>query len=200
MPRSRNPNRRPRRRNGPRRNPSYRLTATQGDSAAYAGQQITILDVPGDVRTATATALGSIAQVFAINAVNIQTNFHGYFNSVFQEYRIRRVVFHVCCMAQLPGATFFRFEEKNAGAPSLNEMANSTSRLVSNNGANSKTTFTMTWIARDLADLGFEQITTDPTSAYFKLFTDNGNMGTPTALNLLWIFRRSPRLNFVVLA
>jgi len=183
-------------RNGRRVNISKRLVATQGDAAAYRGQQIAILEVPGDIRLAVTTAGSSIAQVFAINAANIQTNFHGYFNSVFQEYRIRRVVFHITAIsAGAPGASFFRFEEKNSGSPTLNEMANSTSLMKVNNSNNATSTFTMTWIARDLVDLGFEQITTDPNSAFLKIFTDSTDMGAP-ASTYLWAFRPVATVEF----
>jgi len=143
-------------RGGRRTNIARRLVPTQGDRAAFAGQQIAIMDVPGDVRLAITTAGNSIAQVFAINAANIQTNFHGYFNSVFQEYRIRRVVFHITAVSPAaPGCSFFRFEEKNSGSPTLNEMANSASVFKPNNGNNSASTLTMTWTApkKDIADL-----------------------------------------------
>jgi len=183
------------RRRRPRFNIARRLTATQGDGPAYKGQQIAIMEVPGDVRVATTTGAGAIAQVFAINAANIQTNFHGYFNSVFQEYRIRKVVFHVTAASPSGGATLFRFEEKNSGSPTLNEMANSASTLVTNNSGNSKSTFTMTWIARDLVDLGFEQITTDPNSAFFKIFTDVVDFNSPISTNL-WIFRPVATIEF----
>jgi len=183
-------------RGGRRTNIARRLVPTQGDRAAYAGQQIAIMDVPGDVRLAISTAGNAIAQVFAINAANIQTNFHGYFNSVFQEYRIRRVVFHITAItAGAPGASFFRFEEKNSGTPTLNEMANSTSVFKPNNGNNANSTFTMTWTARDLVDLGFEQITTDPNSAFFKIFTDAADLGAPASTNL-WAFRPVATIEF----
>lgn len=195
MPRNtRNSNVRGRR---PRRTPNFRqLTATQGDGPAFAGQQIAVMDVPGDVRLATTTAGGSIAQVFAINASNIQTNFHGYFNSVFQEYRIRRVVFHISAISATAGATLFRFEEKNSGSPTLNEMANSISTMKNNNSACQVNTFRMTWTARDLVDLGFEQITTDPNSAFFKIFTDTTDLATPAASVNLWIFRPIATIEF----
>jgi len=177
-------------------NISKALVATQGDGPAFRGQQIAIMDVPGDVRLAVTTAGGSIAQVFAINAANIQTNFHGYFNSVFQEYRIRRVKFFITAIsAGAPGASFFRFEEKNSGSPTLNEMANSASVFKSNNGNTSASTFTMTWTARDLVDLGFEQITTDPNSAFLKIFTDSTDMAAPNS-TYLWAFRPVATIEF----
>jgi hypothetical protein len=179
-----------------RRTPLYkRLVPTQGDGPSYSNQQITVLDVPCDVFTLITSGAGLIATVFNINASNLQANFHGYFNTVFQEYRIRRVVFHVVAIGQNTGASLFRFEEKNASAPTLNEMANSTSRLVSHDSSSPKSTFSMTWTARDLVDLGFEQISTDPTSAYFKVYTDTAHFGAQSTTQL-WLFRPVATIEF----
>jgi len=182
-------------RNGRRVNISRQLVATQGDRPAFAGQQVAIFDVPGDVRFASTNAGGTMASSFAINAANIQANFHGYFNSVFQEYRIRRVKFYLCAVAANIGSSFIRFEEKNLGVPTLNEMANSASVFKANSNASNASTFTMTWTARDLSDLAFEQITTDPTSAALKFYSDSANMLAPVSQNL-WMFRPVATIEF----
>jgi len=182
-------------RNGRRVNISRQLVATQGDRAAFAGQQIAILDVPGDVRFASTNAGGTMASTFAINAANLQANFHGYFNSTFQEYRIRRVKFYICAVSPANGSSFLRFEEKNLGVPTLNEMANSASVFKANTNASPASTFVMTWIARDLSDLAFEVITSDPTSAALKFYSDAANMLSPVSTSL-WMFRPVATIEF----
>jgi hypothetical protein len=182
-------------RNGRRQNISRRLVATQGDQPAFNGQQIAILDVPGDVRIASTNAGGTMAQTFAINASNLQSNFHGYFNTTFQEYRIRRVKFYFTAVGTTTGSSLIRFEEKNLSAPTLNEMANSNSVFKPNTNANTASTFTMTWTARDLSDLAFEVITSDPTSAALKIYSDLANLLSPISTNV-WIFRPVATIEF----
>jgi hypothetical protein len=181
-----------------RRLPIYRqLRPTQGDAAAYSGQQITVLDVPGDTRLAASGGTGILSNVFAINALNISSSFHTFFNSVFQEYRIRRVKFEFMpVLPAIQGATLMRFDEKDSNVPIWTEMMHSASRLCCHNQANPKSCFTMTWIARDIGDLVFEQITTDPTSAYLRMYTDNTNLLAPNAATDLFVFRPTATIEF----
>lgn len=184
------------RRSGPRASLSRQLVATQGDSAAFRGQQVTVLDLAGDVQMLVSAAGGTLAYNKIMQANSLVGSFHAFYNSVFQEYRIRQVRFDICPVTGFAGVTLFRFDEVSAAAPALTDMESSTSVMRPNTTANSKSLFSMTWTPRNLSDLGFISINGDLNVCNFKIYTDSANLGAPNASSSLWIIRPYLRVEF----
>jgi len=186
---------RPNRRNRRRVPLTRRYVSTQGDGPSYQGQQLAILDIPGDVFLVATNGGGTLATSIPINPASLCANFHGNLNNTFQEYRIRRVVFAITAVTDAIGATLFRWEEKNAAIPTLADMENSTSLMVVNSNHNPRSNFTMTFTPRDIIDLPFNQINTDPSIAYLKVYSDTLHMISPISTDL-FIVRPVMRVEF----
>lgn len=166
-----------------------RLVATQGDSAAFGGQQITVLNLAGDVQLLSSAAGGTLAFNKIIQANSLIGSFHAFYNSVFQEYRIRHVRFDIVPLTSSAGATLFRFDEVSAAAPTLPDMESSTSKLRGNHQACAKNLFSMSWSPRNLSDLAFLSINGDLNVCNFKIYTDSTNFASPVASTPLWLIR-----------
>lgn len=168
---------------------SRQLVATQGDSAAFRGQQITILTLAGDVQMLSTPAGGTLAYNKIIQANSLVGSFHAFYDSVFQEYRIRRVRFDIVPVTSSAGATLFRFDEVSAATPALPDMESSTSVLKSNHQANPKSCFSMAWTPRNLLDLEFISIQGDVNVCNFKIYCDSANLAGPPGAIPLWLLR-----------
>lgn len=168
---------------------SKRLVATQGDRPSFAGQQISILDLPGDTQLLSSAAGGTLAFTKQLNASTIIGSFHAFYDSVFQEYRIRKIKINVHPVSGFAGITMFRFDEKSNVAPTLPDMESSTSFLACNTASNPKSVFTMNWTPRDLFDLDFIPISIDNTVCNLKIYTDSANLASPASSTFLWVLR-----------
>jgi hypothetical protein len=163
------------------------MGATQGDGPAYRGQQVARLRLPGIQAVGPTTiTTGLISYVGAIST-NEVTGFATRFGSTFDEYRILGVRMRIAPLGVNPGISCFWFDEKNSSAPTVTEAYERIATRRSNNSADSKSTFTMTWTARDLLDLQYTAIGTVATPCYFKVYTDNATFGAPVAVTSLWI-------------
>lgn len=162
------------------------VSATQGDGPAYAGQQCTILTVPGNPTLLTTSVAGTIADVYPLDSTKI-VSFSSRFGQTFDEYRILRAVVNVRAISTVAGLSVFFFNEKSATAPGGADASERNATLVSNNSANPRSAFSLRWFARDLLDLQYSAIGTNYTPVYFKTFTDAGTYGTTAAVNNLWL-------------
>jgi hypothetical protein len=176
-------------------NLTKRLVATQGDGPAYRNQQIAILDIPCLVQSIATNGTGGVTTVLPVNPNALLSSFGTDYGSIFHEYRIRSVDFHIVAMNNALGATLFRFEEKNGASPAFSEMQESTSVLMQNNSANPKSNFHMRWTARDLDDLVFQEISTYNSVCFFKIYTDGTNLISPDS-SYLWMIRPVMRIEF----
>lgn len=175
---------------------SRQLVATQGDSAAFRGQQIQIMDLAGDVQMLSSAPGGTLAYNKGIQANNLIGSFHAFYNSVFQEYRIRGVRFDIVPLTGSAGATLFRFDEVSAAVPTLPDMESSTSVLRGNHQACVKNFFSMSWTPRNLSDLAFLSIQGDLNVCNFKIYTDSANFASPITATPLWMIRPYLRVEF----
>lgn len=172
------------------------LRPTQGDGPSYRGQAITVLDIPGDTFNIATNGAGTISSVYVLSSTAISSNFQSNWGSAFQEYRIRSVHYDfVGCNPTATGATLVRFDEKNSGAPSLADMEQSASRLVSNFAGNKSSSWSMNWIARDIVDLPFLPISTATPVAYLKFYTNTAQLISPASSDL-FIGRPIMRVEF----
>lgn len=161
------------------------ISASGGRSTA--GQPLFIAKVP--VYTTTfATSGAGLLQGVAGATAGSATNWATRFDS-FQEYRIIRVDFYVCCLQMTSGITLFYLDEKSATAPTTNGAKEIAWQSAPNNSGNDKSQFVITWKAKDLLDLNWTAFGTNVTPVYLKAYTDAGNFATPAAITDLWQIR-----------
>lgn len=134
-----------------------------------------------------ALSTGVIAQNYAMNLGDIQGNAR--FTSLFKEYRILGIDIELICGNPTSGITTFHFTEVNDGTPGVNDALEREVVSMTNNACNSKAISSMSWRARDLTDLQFDDIaSTSLTPVWFRTYTDNANFGSgvATADNAQW--------------
>jgi hypothetical protein len=174
---SRNPRR-------PKNGVAHRIVATQGDTAAYRGQPVVIMDIPATPLLVTTSAAGAAAFVYAPDPVTNVANWTARFSRTFDEYRIRAVSFEVVSTSLVPavapvdcGSSLFFLDEDTLVVPAPADALSRVGRLVPNNSSNHRSCFTETWTARDLKDLDYTLIGTSSTPIALQCYTDAANFG-----------------------
>jgi len=180
----------------PRNGVAHRITATQGDTAAYRGQPVVIMDIPAEPRLVTTSAAGTAAFVYAPNPVADVNNWLNRFASTFDEYRIRACTFEVVAVSLVPaaapvdcGATMFFLDEDTTIVPIAADARSRVGRLVPNNSGNQRSCFTETWTARDLKDLDYQLVTAASTPIALQAYTDQATFSTDLLSVNLFIVR-----------
>lgn len=172
------------------RNPQTLLTTYQ--SPSYANQQIVSMRLPGTHAYLTgASSTGLIAFNFSQNLAGITGLSR--FTSTFDEYRILGVDIELICGNPTSGVTAFFWDEHNNGTPSVNDALERECVFLTNNACNSRSVRTLSWRARDLTDLQFDDISaTTNTPVWFSIFTDATNFGSGTTVgtdNAQWFVK-----------
>lgn len=174
--------RRPRGGRNTRRGRSVAIPRTLNDGLSYKGQPTYKVWLPGNATlfTTSAAGLGQLAYgIGNFSAGNIQ-GWASRFENCFDEYRILKCRFDVIPLsANGNGVSNFWFDEKNSSAPTSNETTERIVRRVPNTSNDARSQFSMLWVAKDLLDLQYTQISVDVISAYFKVYTNNALWGTP---------------------
>jgi len=140
---------------------------------------------------------GVIAFNYAMNLAAITGI--GRFTSTYDEYRILGVDIELICGNPTSGVTAFYFSEHNIGTPGVNDALERSTLNLTNNACNEKSCRTMSWRARDLTDLQFDDIAaTTNTPVWFSIFTDTTNFGSGQAVgdNAQWFVKPTFYIEF----
>jgi len=157
------------------------------ESQAYKGQQKAVLMLTGASSLLATSGGGTIAQAIQI-ASSLITGFSTRFGNSFDEYRILSCKVHVCSVSGGSGLSAFWFDEKSTSSPTLNNAQERTILdILVNNCANSKSSKTFSWRARDLLDLNYTPIGTAVTPVTFKVYTDSANYDAGVSQNTWFI-------------
>jgi len=150
------------------------------------------LPAPSALLTTTVTT-GIISNSIALDKTQIN-GFATRFGTTFDEYRIRGVNVKIRPLTVSTGVTKHMFDEKSATVPAATDAISRIGKLLGNNSADTSSTTTMRWRARDLLDLEYTAIGTTVTPVYFKTYTDTANFGAPATVVPLWFLE----LDFIV--
>jgi hypothetical protein len=167
-------------------------------------QRITTIKIPGTTTLVSASAGGAFSTAIALNASEIQ-NLSRY--DFFDEFRLIKAVYELRPVASTTtsGLTIFYIDENDGTAPTISEARTHVGNALSNNGQSQMVSQgarrrlevqgsgvqIIKWTARDLSDLIFQPIANFATAtpAYLKIYTDNGNLGTPAVAAPLFVIR-----------
>lgn len=144
---------------------------------AFPGQPVLSAKVSSDFAKLTTTVTtGVIAEVINIDntlVTSFFTRFAGW-----QEYRIIKAVLKVTSFSSTnPGRIVLYLDEQDATTPNLADSQ--ARRYVMFSAADVSRVHTLLYTPHDLADLNYTLIgNNSPTLAYFKIFTDNSDLGS----------------------
>lgn len=158
---------------------------------AYEGQYRYTFRIPGNPLKLSTLITGTMAQVYGIgnfNAGNIGS-WTTKWENIFDEYRILGCDFLVMPISiNAGGVAAFWFDEISPIAPSI---ADTTRRVVQRVqiAQSGQRMFTYKWRARDLTDLVYTDCSLDVIPAYFKAYTDSLFLGSPVAVNDIFVIQ-----------
>jgi len=149
------------------------------DGPSFAGQQSVILTLPAAATSGYTTVTTGVLQTsIALDSSHLN-GFATRFGSTFDEYRILGVNVKIRPISPATGVTRYFFNEKNGTVPSTVDAYERVGLTLSNSNANSSSTRTMSWRARDLLDLQYTPIGTNFTPVWLKIYTDLDTFGAP---------------------
>lgn len=173
-------------RKGTRQTPSRRRSATQGDGAAFAGQQVVTLTLPCDpvVITTDGGGLASGRQiVIPSSLIDNWLSFYG----VFQEYRILNATFEITALGHNPGVSVFAVREVEFTTPTYDTITSSTNWVVPNSSSNPRSHKVIRWRAIDLEDLEYYDVRNDVGVMALNWYTNTTTFNAPASQPLFMI-------------
>lgn len=144
---------------------------------SYDGQVCVQMKIPSFTASlSTTVGTGAIANVTTIGSA-IVTNWATRFQSLYEEFRIISCTAKVDCFSSNnPGQIRCYWDEKSATAPTAATASTRGQFVFSASDVTKR--HSSTWMARDLLDLQYSPVATNPAPVYFKLYTDNASYGS----------------------
>lgn len=172
------------RRAGPRRSSQVSVT---GDGKSFRGQPMSTLVIKsGPVVLSTTAGTGLVSYVQPIDVVADVPSWASRFESLFQEYRLVKVVSVVTALSNTTGLGHAWYNEVNASPPTFPESTEQGVNRFPLSVNSSKSFHRFVWKPRTINDMVFSSTAVSFVPASFKFFTNNANYGSSlTALQVV---------------
>jgi len=153
---------------------SMQSVVKQTDGPEWAGDSRASLTVPSTTTLySTTVTTGVISSAFELDPTSNVKNWSSRFETVFQEYRVRRATVRIRPLTTATGVSKFFFTRTNN--VSATEALETPGRVISNSQANSGSIIQMRYISKDFATMEWSSINSSPNTPFFNIYTDLAN-------------------------
>jgi len=155
---------------------------------SFKGQPCAAFKVHGGPHLLTTTVTtGVVAAVTAIDPVADVVDWATRFGAMWREYRVVKAILEIELFSTTnSGILSYYPEEVTSSAPSAATMNHVTCKRIS--CADVTKRHRHEWVPSGPSDLAYLQSTVSSAAAYFKIYTDTANFGSPAVVTVLGIY------------